>query len=307
MNDILEPPKGTGEGKYYIDTKKPTKPTTYDASPWEREIAREVARVKDVKHGGTYVDNLNAVREQSLKFRNDLDSLVAKRGRPVDKAKLKAGLANRINALDETLLTGEAKDKAIIMYNHLSKNILKDFDGTASGVLKARRDLDNWVTGQRKVWDSNFENAAGITLKDIRNDAVSESTGSPQVKKLLDKQHKLLSAADTLDAKMVKEADTNFGRLRQKAENMLHTKFPTTPLAVGATAAVAATTLGAGGLGGVAGLFGAYKGAKWLASPAGKAWMARMVELGDSYPALQPEILAMSQISDGLGPKTEDE
>ncbi len=306
MNEILEPPKGTGEGKYYINQDKWYKPTTYDGSAWEREVARELAKVPDVKYGGTYVDNLNATRTRSLEFRDKLDELVASKGAPVSKEKLLAKLGNKINRMDENLLTGEAREKAIKMYEHLENVVLKDFDGTASGVLKARRELDNWVTGQRKVWDSNFENASGIALRDMRNvlnETVGDAVGTKEVKTLLNRQHKLLTAADKLDAKMVKEADTNFGRLRQKAEEILHTKFPTTPLAVGATAATAATLAGPAGLGTVAGLFGGYKGAKWLASPQGKQWMARIVELADSYPALQPEILALSQISDGLGPK----
>jgi len=140
-------------------------------------------------------------------------------------------------------------------------------------------------------------------MRNVLNETVGDAVGTKEVKTLLNRQHKLLTAADKLDAKMVKEADTNFGRLRQQAEELLHTKFPTTPLAVGATAATAATLAGPAGLGTVAGLFGGYKGAKWLASPQGKQWMARIVELADSYPALQPEILALSQISDGLGPK----
>ncbi len=85
-------------------------------------------------------------------------------------------------------------------------------------------------------------------------------------------------------------------------------KFPTTPLAAGATAAVGASVLagypiiGAAlvGGGGLMGLRAVLKG------PQAKIAIGELRQLANKYPIMKPEINAMIQLSDELEQDPED-
>lgn len=306
VRNMLEPAtKKHNYGTYYEDARGTIR---WDPNNWIREVIDETARVRGFNPKRSYVHNMNATRKQSRQFKVELDELVSKRGGKVNIGQVKADLQSSIDDLaEEVLLTGDAEAMARKIYLKAEK-LLDASDGTAKGVLDARRALDEWVSTQRNVYDSSFESATTYALRDIRgtmNDAVDSWTRSPRVKELLGRQHKLLTAADMLEEKLMKQADTWFGRLVQNVESATHTKFPTTPLAAGATLAAGAAIAGPAGIGGGAALFGAYKGAKWLMSVDGKRWLAQVVRYTDTYPQLKPEVNALIQISNGLDPSEE--
>ena len=297
----LEPAKGTGDGEYYESLKSRT--VRYDPSPWEREVADELAKQKNYnpKRSSTY--NMTVAREEATLARESLEAALDAGAKPIDTQKVRQGLINKVNNIDKhTLLTGEASEKAVRMYHYVDE-LLEASDGSAKGLLQVRRDLDQWVHSQKKVWDTDMENATKVALKDIRdhlNDKVAEAMPTKVVKDSLAKQSRLLRAGDILEGKMLKEADTAIGRLRQQMEATLHTKFPTTPLAAAATVGAGAAMAGPTGIGAGAGLFAAYKGARWLASPAGKKWLGRVVEVVD---ATNPDVQLLIQLSQELEPE----
>lgn len=309
VNDLLEPVNRQGQGQLQ-QTKRGT--TYYEPSLWEQEVNNEVMKIRDVKPRRSAVYNRNVIRDKAVQTREQLETYIQNKGNPaIDKDKMLTGLANKVNAIDEdTLLTGDARAKAIKMYGKARELILES-DGTAQGILQARRDFDQWVRRQKgNVFDSDLETALTVANKEIRdgiNDAVEKAAG-PKVRTLLDKQHKLLSASDTLDAKTWKEANTRIGRLKQKIEGVTGMKYPTTPLAAGATVAAggafaAGYPMVAAALGGVGGGILLIKALK---SPRGPKLLGELMELMDTYPQLSPEINAIIQMAEELGDESDD-
>jgi hypothetical protein len=213
-----------------------------------------------------------------------------------------------VNALEkEVLLSGDAEAIARKIYAKTTR-LIDEYPGDSAGILEVRRELDKWVNSQKSVFDSNFESATTIALRDIRgalNDTVSKTTKSTKVDGLLKRQHKLLTAADMLEEKAARQADGLVGRYIQKFEKATGHKIPTTPLAQAATVGAATAFAGVPGLATAGGLIATYKGAKWLFSVDGKRWLSQMVQLSDTIPALKPEINALIQFSEGLNPEEE--
>lgn len=292
-------------GSYY---EAPGGEVRWDPNTWVKEVMDEMVKVPDMNPKKSYVYNMNKMREKSQSFKDELDELVRTKGGTVNKQSLKAGLANSVNALDSEVLLGtEAGGIARKIYAKTSK-LIDEYPGDSAGILEVRRELDRWVNSQKSVFDANFESATTIALRDIRgmlNDTVSKTTKSSKVDGLLKRQHKLLTAADMLEEKAAKQADTWAGRLVQKFEKNTGHKIPTTPLAQVATIGAATAVGGGAGLAAAGGLLGLYKGGKWLFSTDGKKWLSQMVKLSDSVPALKPEVNALIQFSQGLNPDEE--
>jgi hypothetical protein len=292
-------------GSYYEGTDGTVR---WDPNTWVKETMDEMVKVKDMNHKKSYVHNMNAMREKSQSFKIELDELVLTKGGAVDKQSLKTGLANSVNALEkEVLLSGDAEAIARKIYAKTTR-LIDEYPGDSAGILEVRRELDKWVNSQKSVFDSNFESATTIALRDIRgalNDTVSKTTKSTKVDGLLKRQHKLLTAADMLEEKAARQADGLVGRYIQKFEKATGHKIPTTPLAQAATVGAATAVAGVPGLATAGGLIATYKGAKWLFSVDGKRWLSQMVQLSDTIPALKPEINALIQFSEGLNPEEE--
>lgn len=310
VTKLMEPIGKKGDGTLTLNqwgTKE------YVPSKWETEMNREVMRVPGFKPNRSFTENTEAVRERAKYYKDELETHIKKKKNPtIDKVQLQVGLANRVNAIDtDTLLVGDAAKMGRKIFKKAKKLIDKS-DGTAQGILDARRELDQWLISQKgNVYDSSMESAVGVAARQIRgamNDAVGKAVGSSRVKTLLDRQHKLLSAGDLLEAKALKEADTYIGRIIGKLEHRVGTKLPTTPLALGATigagAAVAGGVVPAAATVGT--LLAGYKGVKWLSSGEGAQWLGRLVKAAETNPAIMPEVQALVQLSQGLTPEEQN-
>jgi hypothetical protein len=304
VDEMMEPigKKGDGGIKINPDTKR----KEYVYTPWEKKVNNEVVRTQGVNPKKPFTDNYNALLAKAEKMRHKLDAKISNRNAPVDRKALKTGLANKVNAIDEdTLLVGNPRDQAIRIYKHAQK-LIDASDGSAMGILQARRRLDKWVRDERpKVFDSDYETAVGHATTVIRehmNDTVAKAMKEPGIRDQLYKQHLVLSGANKLEAKAYAEADTRFGRLVQKAEGLTGEKMPTTPMAQAVTLKVLGT-----GAAGLAGLVSGYKGLKWLGKPEGKAWLGKMRALAKQNPELKAEVLALTQLAQGLTPEDTDD
>lgn len=303
ITEMMEPIGKKGEGTLRINPD--TKRKEYVPSKWEQDVNEVVMKVPQVDPKAPYTDNMNAVRDASRSYRQELDSLLKGSEGVVDKQAIKTGLANRVNSLhDETLLTGNAFETATKIYKK-AETLIDESDGTVLGLLNARRQLDNWVRDQRGVFDSQFENATTVSLRHIRgflNDKVAEAAAYPtHVKALLDRQHKLLTAGDLLESKALREADGWIGRMINKWENKTGEKIPTTPYAQAATVAFLAGKSAV--VAPIAGLVSTYKGLKWLGTPEGKLWILRAKDIAKQQPMLAPEINGIIQLAEGLDPE----
>lgn len=288
ISELLEPPAGKGQGHYEIVNGK----KTYMPSEWEKDVAREVARVGDVNLRKPVTTNVNHIRDKSMKLREELDGYIIGRGNPeVDMNKIQVGLANKLNTLDsKSLLVGDAMTSAQKVFNVAQDVLAEHADGTALGLMNARRQLDAELKRQApNLFDANVSNGVLLATRIIRedlNEQVAKALKSKKTKDLLQRQHKLLTAADMLDAKVLKEADTRIGRIIQKIEAKTGTKIPTTPVAqaaIGTTAAAGAAAIGGiPAVGALGALFSAYKGGRWLFSPKGKRWLGQVIQVIES-------------------------
>lgn len=280
----------------------------YAPDDWERIRNDEVVRVQGYDPKARAAQNRNVLEERVNGLRDKLHADIEKAGNPViDRQKLTATFANRINAIDEVdFLSPNARDHAMKVYGQAQK-LIDASDGTTMGLLQARRDLDKFVRGQKQnVFDADVENGLTSAMRLIRNtmnETVEEAVG-PQVRISLNKQHRLLDASDLLDRKAYREADTKLGLMKEKLEQKMGMKFPTTPLAAGATAVGGVSMLG--GYPVVGGILAAGGGSfmlmKALKSPKGPQIIAQMRKMADKNPILKPEVNALIQFAEDLGP-----
>lgn len=296
MAEKLEPIiKLQGPGKTSIDPL--TGRTIYETTDeWSLQIAEEVAKVQKVKKSTPNVTAMNTVREKAIDYRRQLEGLLKSRGNPkINLASIQSRWANKINEMVKNpFLTtqGLATGEKLI---DLAKQFIVASDGTAMGLLEARRLLDREVRRLRpKAFNADTaggEEAAFKIVRDVMNDAIDEAVGGDgAIKELLGRQHRLLTAGDTFEMKALKDAETRLGRMVQKIEGIAGFKLPTTPvaqLAVGSTAAATAGVLGGLPTGVAVGtLLAGYKGSRWLMSPAGKQWLGRVITGIEKDPTL---------------------
>jgi hypothetical protein len=313
VDKSLEPatPKG-GDGELVLTPGRLGR-YEYKPSKWERKRNNTVTQVKGYNPNKSSLHNRNELLLEAGRTKDTLTRYIVDKGNPeIDTAKLKETLTGVVDHLDtQTLLTGDAKQKALIIFQK-AEELIDASDGTATGILQARRELDSWVRKQHKsVFDADLMNATSVANKAIRdsiNDAVEKATGS-SVRTLLDKQHHLLSASDVLYEKALKEANSNIGRLKQSVERAVGMKFPTTPLAAGATTVAGVALLGTYPLVGatLAGTGGAYGLIKMLRSNQSRQFLNELRSMADAYPILKPQVNAIIQLNEELPPAEEDD
>ena len=240
----------------------------------------------------TFQQNYNIIRDTNTNLAKDLEKKVSESGFIIPKKETISKLEKASIKLSESpLITGDAE----VMANRLlegAKKFVNENPGTGSGLLKARKDFDNWVLNQKpKAFDASAENAFTIANREVRNtinDLLEAKAPNIGVKKALNTQHNLYKALDVIAPKAAKEADSAIGRSLQKIGQVLGVKNK----AVQATAAVA----GIGGLGAaatfapiVAGVgipsYLVYKAGKFVMKPETQRAISKL--LGESEKALK--------------------
>ena len=157
-----------------------------------------------------------------------------------------------------TLVGGDAEKTANKILDKFT-SLVKEKGHTPSGLLEARKELDNWVKSFKgeKIFDPATENAMSSALRAIRqggNDFLSKLVPDVNVKELLAEQSKMYDALDTISEKVVK------GELRKAGEigsNRITRALNKNPKKTQA-AKYAGATIGGAVLGG--GAYGALKG-----------------------------------------------
>jgi len=314
---MIEPENKKGAGNLNVDAHGNH---IYEHSPWEMEVADEIVKVPDLKTSAPLAKNHNVLRREATKLREQMEAKIKKAGNPeIDMDALDKKLEYITENLNDMeggfALVGNSEDQARNLLVELRK-ILKKSDGTAIGVMEARREFDHKVRNAfGDVYNADRETAKSIAnrwIRDTLNETVNDSVSGVNVLNSLQRQHKLLYAADDLLGKAYKERDTVIGRLVQNTENALGIKLPTTPLALGATGAagvglVAGAPAAAGAAAAIAGLYAGYKGATWLGTAAGRQWMIRVVKAIEKDPLLLQSLKTDRLALLGMLEQTKDE
>ena len=292
----LQPIKKQDRGNLDLDERGNQQ---WTPSAFDKEIAEEVAKVTKYSPSKSHSWNQARLRDEATKLKERMEANIKKYGNPeVDMASLNAAFEKATKSI-KTDNRGILAPETIIRAEELAA-VAKEFvaasDGTALGLLNARRSFDKYIRTKTrgKTFDPEFTNAldaANSVIRDVLNTGVNSTVKGVDVKNQLLKQHKLLTAQERLLEKAWRERESIVGRFVQNVENKLGVKFPTTPLAAGATIAAGAgiatdsPILGAS-LGGVGALMGAFKGGKWLGTPEGKQWLVRVIKAVEKDPLM---------------------
>lgn len=237
----------------------------------ESEIIREVSKIKGVSANKSAQQNYMAIKEANKKLANKLEVNVAKNRTPIPLTESSQAIDDAIKVvIDENpIIVGNLKTTAKRV-SEKAKKILSENDPTPSGLLKSRKEFDNWVRalprGEAKLAVDASMESQSIAIKTVRNsmnDLLDSKVKSAAVKKGLKSQSLLYNALDNITPKAALSANTAIGRAWQNAFKVLGIRNK----AIQSAAAV----MGVGGLGAAAQFAPVFTAAVATAGAAGLA------------------------------------
>ncbi len=263
---------------------------TPNASKFDNEVAKEVAKVEGVKAGQIFQKNYNAISEAVSKEAEVLQKTLDANDVPLTPQDFQLAAKNIGDRLAQDInITGDSEKIAKKVLSKYSE-IIMSRPRTAANLLRARKDLDSWIKIKMEdtVFDPVRENAISSAVKAIRqesNDLISSKFSNVDVKNSLSRQHKLLSAMENIAPKAAEQAKTKIGRAAQAVGKVTESK--------GKVAQAAAIGVGAGGallltksVPVLAGLgLGAYmvkKGTETVLSPQGVKALGKLLQSNDT-------------------------
>lgn len=217
-------------------------------SPEQARIAAEVDLIPDVDASKTLVGNFNAIKRANLAEAKTLKSLLKKNEVAIPKREFAAELERaRERLLQNPTLVGDAAKSAVKVIDQM-KRIVDKNPGTASGLLKSRKELDAWVKTQKpKVLDPQTESPLSLAVREVRqstNAFIDAKATNVAVKDSLGKQSNLFTALENIAPKAADEATNVLTRAWQRVNDVVSNKASLTQ--------ALATVVGIGGLGAAA-------------------------------------------------------
>lgn len=244
--------------------------------PTAREIdmVSDIVEIPNVNPKGTFQSNFNATKEYNFELAKQLENEIASNNFLIPRKETIARLNKAVATLEESpVIVGDAQKTAQRLIDG-AKKFINESDGTASGVLEARKKYDKWVVSQKpKAYDANTENAFTIANREVRstlNDILAEKAPNVDVKGSLQKQSRIYDALDILQEKAASEGKNKITRAFNRIGETIGTKNKgiQTLVSLGliggagaaATMALPATLIGSAG-------YLLYRGGKWVVSP----------------------------------------
>tara|TARA_R110000751_G_scaffold307839_1_gene432649 strand:+ start:868 stop:2541 length:1674 start_codon:yes stop_codon:yes gene_type:complete len=255
IGQILAPVKLERKDIRRTDTKGLTGRITTTPDAMEQEVINVVSLIPKVKGSNNPIKNANAVYDEIDATAERLIKRLKLKGNPtIDRDALNAGMDTEVaryfasNAA-QAGIASPTKMQAIL---DEAKKLISASDGTATGILQARKDLDKWLDGiDPKMVNDEYMDSKAKALKIIResmNNAVDAAVPDVDVKGLLRKQYLMYKAFDNLADKSTKLASTSLARAYVNAKRVTGMSIPTTPLAMAATASAGTMALSSGWL-----------------------------------------------------------
>lgn len=190
----------------------------------EKEIIKEVNKIAGVRKKNLVQKNLNAIQKEVSKENKRLEVLVKAHDKKINLPTVGRELdAAGKRLLEEPELVGDAVMTANKIVSK-AKEIVGKNDGSLSGLLKARKEFDSYIS-QRKpgVLDPKTESAMSASVREVRgtlNNFIEQRVPDGQFKSSLRKQNNLLIAVDNIKPKAGFERDTAIQRLMDKASKV---------------------------------------------------------------------------------------
>ena len=270
----------------------------YKATDFEQEVADTITGLPEFNPNKSVIHNNAGLAKAIEKERKRLDKSIKDKGDPrIDMERLDKGFEDALLSLQDEVFNDAAAQQTITRAIEKMRQQMKS--DKASDVLQARRDFDNLIRKEmgEGIFNPERQSAGNKAMNIVRravNEEVDKSVKGVDVTGSLRKQHHMLHAKAILKEKAAKAAHTKVGRTIKAIESKLGMKFPTTPLAAGATVGAAGSMIAgqpvlAGVVGGGLAGVGAYKGGKWLFSAAGRNWLLKMTRAVADNPMLGAE------------------
>ena len=206
----------------------------------QKEAGMEVSKIPEYNPAATKLEKYQVVRQEVTKRAEQLKVDIKTNKTVVVKKEVAAKVNKVINEVKNKSLLIQSIDPAIVNYNRVLKNGLKQVSGDSSGVLELRKILDDIYENARgkQAFGSDKIAALDEVHTAARNELTKiliESVKNVDVKASLRAQWNLYRALDELRVSAAKEGGSSLDRLKQKF-----------PMTTGAVEAVGRAT----GLGG---------------------------------------------------------
>jgi hypothetical protein len=257
-----------------------------------------VVNLPGVSARNTYQQNFNVIRDANVQAAKDLESNVASNNFVIPRRET----ISKLNAIKKTLATspvivGDAEKTAQKLLDGATQFVNENTsDGV--GLLKARKQYDQWVLSQRpSAFDAKAESAFTIANREVRGtltDILDTNAPNAEVRASLKNQSSLYTAMDNIAPKAASEADSAVGRLFDRVGKILHTKsriVQGVAMGVGIGGLGAASTFAPAVAWG-AGLYLTYKEGRFLLRPEVRVQVGKLLEeYGDKIPTSDKTIL----------------
>jgi len=198
------------------------------ATPWEQQAIDEVAKIKGISPKNTLQKNYNIISDENINLAKKLESDIASTNIIIPKKETISRLNKVLDTLAESpVIVGDAEKTATKLLDG-AKKFVNESGGSLKGILKARKDYDNWVKTQKpKAFDATSENAFTIANREVRdtlNNLLIEKAPNVETADLLKRQTALYNAMENITPKAAGEAATSLGRAAQKIGDTLGTR-----------------------------------------------------------------------------------
>lgn len=214
----------------------PLRSKRVELSPSQKASASEVLKVRGVSPKNTIQGNWNAIRDEVTREADKLmrglkrleqpsaRSSVSSRGRYVQK-ELDDALDVMAAKAAHPSVQGDAAKATADMIEGM-KRIAAQNPKTLSGLMKSRREFDQWITQGKgpNFWNSDVGNAIQIGVRDTRrevNNFIAARAPGKGVNRSLRKQHRLLNAMDDIRVKAAAEENNMLSRAFKNALKLL--------------------------------------------------------------------------------------
>ena len=205
--------------------------TKITPSKTQEAIIEEVMKVPKIKFGNSHQGNYNLIVAKRDELGDQLQSLVRQYDQPIHPRTPGNAIDDAVATMNQRnpLISGDAEQVGIKIAIE-AKRLINENPHTASGLLAARKQLDNWVKTQKG--DAAFTDsttALTIANREIRESMTNTleqvmANAPVKVKDRLTEQFRLFQAADIVEAKAAKEAATKIGRIWQNTARVLPLK-----------------------------------------------------------------------------------
>ena len=236
-----------------------------------------LTRLKAIDPKATYTDNKIKLREAINSEAVGLINRIKAKGNPkIDKKNIMSRLEDEADLLlnSEEFAVAGATPSAIRAYFNIARQKIRESDGTAVGLLQARKEIDDWLEDNLpKALDFSGMNAKTLAvgkLRDVLNSTVAEIIPDLPFTNSLRRQHLMYVAYDTVAEKARGEARNAIGRSVVNIQRTTGVNVPVNFLGVAGTVGLMGQLMSSGTASyltaGLSAAYAAYIGAKMLSS-----------------------------------------